>query len=255
MDPQRIAADPAISAFVTANAGSGKTKTLIDRVARLLLAGASPEAILCVTYTKAAAAEMQRRLFERLGEWCVTPDVKLREQLGALEGRDPAEFDHRELSKARGLFAKRAGDAGRAEDPDHPRLLREAAAAFPAGGRGLARLPGDGRQRLRRHRPRRAAGRWRPMSPTMTTPSPRPMPGSRWRWTSPASRRCSPPSRASAERIGEYLERGRRPGGRGRGCLEGLRLPLWTQQRRGRHGRGHGANWTATSGARPPTCC
>ena len=105
-DPQRIAADPAISAFVTANAGSGKTKTLIDRVARLLLAGSSPEAILCVTYTKAAAAEMQRRLFERLGEWCVTPDVKLREQLGALEGRDPASFDHRELSKARGLFAK-----------------------------------------------------------------------------------------------------------------------------------------------------
>ncbi|TCS18363.1 double-strand break repair helicase AddA [Caulobacter sp. BK020] len=106
IDPQRIAADPAISAFVTANAGSGKTKTLIDRVARLLLAGAEPEAILCVTYTKAAAAEMQRRLFERLGEWCITPDVKLREQLGALEGRDPAGFDPRALSKARGLFAK-----------------------------------------------------------------------------------------------------------------------------------------------------
>ncbi len=106
IDPQRIAADPAISAFVTANAGSGKTKTLIDRVARLLLAGAEPEAILCVTYTKAAAAEMQRRLFERLGEWCVTPDVKLREQLGALEGRDPLSFDHIALSKARGLFAK-----------------------------------------------------------------------------------------------------------------------------------------------------
>jgi ATP-dependent helicase/nuclease subunit A len=105
-DPQRIAADPAISAFVTANAGSGKTKTLIDRVARLLLAGSSPEAILCVTYTKAAAAEMQRRLFERLGEWCVTPDVKLREQLGALEGRDPTSFSHKDLSEARGLFAK-----------------------------------------------------------------------------------------------------------------------------------------------------
>jgi ATP-dependent helicase/nuclease subunit A len=106
IDPQRIAADPAISAFVTANAGSGKTKTLIDRVARLLLAGSSPEAILCVTYTKAAAAEMQRRLFERLGEWCVTPDVKLREQLGSLEGRDPAGFSHKQLSEARGLFAK-----------------------------------------------------------------------------------------------------------------------------------------------------
>ena len=60
----RRAADPGISAFVTANAGSGKTKTLIDRVARLLLTGARPEAILCVTYTKAAAAEMQRR------PWC-----------------------------------------------------------------------------------------------------------------------------------------------------------------------------------------
>ena len=57
IDPQRTAADPDLSAFVTANAGSGKTKTLIDRVARLLLAGAAPAAILCVTYTKAAAAE------------------------------------------------------------------------------------------------------------------------------------------------------------------------------------------------------
>ncbi|EJL30491.1 double-strand break repair helicase AddA, alphaproteobacterial type [Caulobacter sp. AP07] len=106
VDPQRIAADPAISAFVTANAGSGKTKTLIDRVARLLLAGSTPEAILCVTYTKAAAAEMQRRLFERLGEWCVTPDTELRRRVGELEGRDPATFSHGELSRARGLFAK-----------------------------------------------------------------------------------------------------------------------------------------------------
>jgi ATP-dependent helicase/nuclease subunit A len=74
-DPQRIAADPAISAFVTANAGSGKTKTLIDRVARLLLNKTKPEAILCVTYTKAAAAEMQSRLFQRLGKWSVTADA------------------------------------------------------------------------------------------------------------------------------------------------------------------------------------
>ncbi len=53
---QTLAADPRISAFVTANAGSGKTKTLVDRVARLLLQGSRPEDILCVTYTKAAAA-------------------------------------------------------------------------------------------------------------------------------------------------------------------------------------------------------
>ena len=67
LDSQAIAADPAITAFVTANAGSGKTTTLVDRVARLLLRGVEPETILCVTYTKAAAAEMQRRLFEQLG--------------------------------------------------------------------------------------------------------------------------------------------------------------------------------------------
>ncbi|HQP19498.1 MAG TPA: UvrD-helicase domain-containing protein, partial [Phenylobacterium sp.] len=76
-DPQRLAADPGLSVFVTANAGSGKTKTLIDRVARLLLAGAEPETILCVTYTKAAAAEMQRRLFGLLGKWSVLDDERL----------------------------------------------------------------------------------------------------------------------------------------------------------------------------------
>ena len=55
LNPQ-TRADPARSVFVTANAGSGKTSTLVSRVARLLLGGAAPSAILCVTYTKAAAA-------------------------------------------------------------------------------------------------------------------------------------------------------------------------------------------------------
>lgn len=105
-DPQRIAADPAISAFVTANAGSGKTKTLIDRVARLLLAKVAPEAILCVTYTKAAAAEMQRRLFERLGKWSVTSDADLRAELMKLVGEDEATYDAKRLSEARALFAQ-----------------------------------------------------------------------------------------------------------------------------------------------------
>ena len=104
-DPQRLAADPGLSAFVTANAGSGKTKTLIDRVARLLLAGAQPETILCVTYTKAAAAEMQRRLFLLLGDWSVCDDISLREALAKLEGKTPDAYDHRGLSKARALFA------------------------------------------------------------------------------------------------------------------------------------------------------
>jgi ATP-dependent helicase/nuclease subunit A len=105
IDPQRLAADPGLSAFVTANAGSGKTKTLIDRVARLLLAGARPETILCVTYTKAAAAEMQRRLFLLLGDWSVCDDASLREALAKLEGKTPDAYDHRGLSKARALFA------------------------------------------------------------------------------------------------------------------------------------------------------
>jgi ATP-dependent helicase/nuclease subunit A len=102
-DPQRFAADPSLSAFVTANAGSGKTKTLIDRVARLLLRGAKPETILCVTYTKAAASEMQRRLFEVLGKWSVLADGDLSMALTDLEDRD---FDDAELSKARSLFAQ-----------------------------------------------------------------------------------------------------------------------------------------------------
>jgi len=101
IDPQKLAADPGLSAFVTANAGSGKTKTLIDRVARLLLAGAEPETILCVTYTKAAAAEMQRRLFQVLGEWSVLPDAVLAGKLAELQDRP---FD--DLSRARSLFAR-----------------------------------------------------------------------------------------------------------------------------------------------------
>jgi ATP-dependent helicase/nuclease subunit A len=102
-DPQRLAADPSLSAFVTANAGSGKTKTLIDRVARLLLAGAKPETVLCVTYTKAAASEMQRRLFDVLGEWSVLPDGELADKLAKLDDR---RRDGAELSQARSLFAK-----------------------------------------------------------------------------------------------------------------------------------------------------
>ena len=103
---QRRAADPALNAFVTANAGSGKTKTLIDRVARLLLREAPPAAILCVTYTKAAAAEMQRRLFEVLGGWSVMQDEELQRKLVDLEGETGGPRDALALSRARTLFAK-----------------------------------------------------------------------------------------------------------------------------------------------------
>ena len=66
VEAQRLASDPARSVFVAANAGSGKTHVLTERVVRLLLAGAKPSRILCLTYTKAAAAEMQTRVFRRL---------------------------------------------------------------------------------------------------------------------------------------------------------------------------------------------
>ncbi len=97
---QVSASDPATSVFVAANAGSGKTKTLVDRVARLLLTGVAPEAVLCVTYTKAAAAEMQRRLFKELGDWAVMPDGRLADTLRKLD--EPT----RDLARARKLFAR-----------------------------------------------------------------------------------------------------------------------------------------------------
>jgi ATP-dependent helicase/nuclease subunit A len=105
-DPQARAADPGINAFVMANAGSGKTTTLVDRVARLLLDGSAPDAILCLTFTKAAAAEMQRRLYQRLGAWAVAHDDDLREDLGKLEARPAASYDRPRLSRARALFAR-----------------------------------------------------------------------------------------------------------------------------------------------------
>lgn len=98
---QRLAANPATSVFVTANAGSGKTKVLVDRIARLLLLPDSrPSAFLCITYTKAAAAEMQRRLFERLGGWCVADNATLAAELEKLGAKGA------DLGKARALFAQ-----------------------------------------------------------------------------------------------------------------------------------------------------
>ncbi len=106
-DPHQIAAaDPGQSVFVTANAGSGKTSTLVDRVARLLLKQVQPGEILCVTYTKAAAAEMQARLFDRLGAWAVMDDGELARSLADLGGHDDETSQPEALSRARRLFAK-----------------------------------------------------------------------------------------------------------------------------------------------------
>ncbi|MCB1408650.1 MAG: UvrD-helicase domain-containing protein, partial [Rhodobacteraceae bacterium] len=98
------AADPAGSVWLSANAGSGKTRVLIDRVARLLLGGTEPQRILCLTYTKAAATEMQNRLFARLGGWTMLPDAPLRDELGKL-GIEGAMTEAM-LRQARRLFAK-----------------------------------------------------------------------------------------------------------------------------------------------------
>jgi ATP-dependent helicase/nuclease subunit A len=74
---QARASDPASSAFVSANAGSGKTHVLVQRVVRLLLARVPPEKILCITFTKAAAANMAERVFSTLGHWVTLDDDAL----------------------------------------------------------------------------------------------------------------------------------------------------------------------------------
>ena len=103
---QRKAASPARSAFVMANAGSGKTRVLTNRVARLLLANVDPEKILCITFTKAAAAEMAERLFNVLGEWALYDDHRLRDALADLEGPGAPVRDDAALAAARRLFAR-----------------------------------------------------------------------------------------------------------------------------------------------------
>jgi ATP-dependent helicase/nuclease subunit A len=102
-DPSLAASDPTRSAWVAANAGAGKTHTLANRVTRLLFAGARPERILCLTYTKAAAAEMQDRLFKQLGEWAMLPDAELRIKIAAVGAE---AHGREELRKARRLFAQ-----------------------------------------------------------------------------------------------------------------------------------------------------
>ncbi|MGZ9073725.1 MAG: UvrD-helicase domain-containing protein, partial [Rhodoplanes sp.] len=99
---QAEAADPAVSAFVSANAGSGKTHVLAQRVIRLLLDGVDPAKILCLTFTKAAAANMANRVFEQLAAWVALDDEALDERLRRIGVRslDPAT-----RARARKLFA------------------------------------------------------------------------------------------------------------------------------------------------------
>ena len=100
---QQRAVHPAASAWVDANAGSGKTKVLTDRVLALLLKGALPEHILCLTYTRAAAAEMRIRIERELAGWATAPDEKLAEALVRLGSDAP---DEETKNRARRLFAR-----------------------------------------------------------------------------------------------------------------------------------------------------
>lgn len=99
---QSRATAPDASVWVGASAGTGKTTVLVDRLLRLLLDGAAPHRILCLTYTKAAAAEMANRLALRLSDWATIPDPALEQQLEKLLGRAPAPGERRD---ARTLFA------------------------------------------------------------------------------------------------------------------------------------------------------
>jgi ATP-dependent helicase/nuclease subunit A len=99
---QRRAADPAVSAWVRANAGTGKTHVLVQRILRLLLSGANPRSILCLTFTKNAAAEMEARVLTRLGEWATSSSADLRKELAGLLSRPPANA---EMVRACSLFA------------------------------------------------------------------------------------------------------------------------------------------------------
>ena len=101
---QVLAANPIASTWLSANAGSGKTKVLTDRVALLLLNGAAPENILCLTYTKAAATEMQNRLFRLLGAWAMKEDDALYKNL--LKIGSDVHNDPEKLRRARTLFAR-----------------------------------------------------------------------------------------------------------------------------------------------------
>src|SRR5947207_7607712 len=99
---QREASDPAVSAWVSANAGSGKTYVLAQRVIRLLLGGTDAAKILCLTFTKAAAANMAKTVFDTLAKWTALDDGELDRAIRAMSNERP---DAALRALARRLFA------------------------------------------------------------------------------------------------------------------------------------------------------
>jgi ATP-dependent helicase/nuclease subunit A len=99
---QTRASHPQFSAWVSANAGAGKTHVLVNRFLRLMLTGCAPSRILCLTYTKAAAVEMEKRLFAKLADWASLNETLLSEAIIELGETPP---DSERLDQTRQLFA------------------------------------------------------------------------------------------------------------------------------------------------------
>jgi len=131
------AKNPRNSAWVSANAGSGKTHLLADRVTRLLLAGADPTQILCLTYTKAAAAEMSTRLFDRLGTWALLDNAELHARLKEIGAE---ETDADALRRARRLFAQALETPGGLKIQTIHSFCQHVLARFPVEARVPARF-------------------------------------------------------------------------------------------------------------------
>lgn len=100
---QRQASDPDVSVWVTASAGTGKTKVLTDRILRLMLKGAAPDEILCLTFTRAGASVMTNRLRDELSLWATCDDAILQKKLTGLSGRKPPPET---MLRARALFGE-----------------------------------------------------------------------------------------------------------------------------------------------------
>lgn len=101
-EKQAAATEPAHTIFVGASAGTGKTHVLTSRVLRMMVTGTSPDHILCLTYTKAAAAVMANRIYDILGGWALAPENQLASKINALTGEKP---DAAMMAHARTLFA------------------------------------------------------------------------------------------------------------------------------------------------------
>ena len=132
---QLIASHPQNSAKVSANAGTGKTHVLTSRVLRLMLENVHPSKILCLTYTKAAAAEMVERISKTLRKWAIGTDAELADSIFSLSGEPPTQ---KQISRARELFTLTL------ESTPPPRIrnrIRVAACLFGALHTGGPALP------------------------------------------------------------------------------------------------------------------